>query len=274
MKTLEQVRLDIYAQAVTQAEQWVSDHGHCKDTLAAARLLCEGGKVHPTADPSLYSVESSSNDNEHAQAYFVNGACPCQGAKTAYKGRCRHRIAVNLTKQVRKRLYDMQQAFPNRIPHAHTYSCDHGGSVHCWDVACREIRDPKDLLCTTCEHAAVCEVEPAATLNTATGELTPLATVIDQRLATLEPPCDKEPTFEAALATLGPPDQYEVAPVLTKHSPPLPEAPASLNLKIKRGNIEVMFTMRAATDAEILARLPAALDGLQDILHVKFTSGE
>ena len=48
---------------------------------------------------------------------------------------------------------------------------------------------------------------------------------------------------------------------------PISEAPASLNIKLKVGNMELMFTMRDVDDLKLQRRATMSLPWLQDILH-------
>src|SRR6266446_6463461 len=57
------------------------------------------------------------------------------------------------------------------------------------------------------------------------------------------------------------------APAPTTASWPISEAPASLNIKLKVGNMELMFTMRDVDDLKLQRRATMSLPWLQDILH-------
>ena len=48
---------------------------------------------------------------------------------------------------------------------------------------------------------------------------------------------------------------------------PISEAPASLNIKLKIGNMEIMFTMRDVDDLKLQRRATMSLPWLQEILH-------
>src|SRR5882724_8412768 len=48
---------------------------------------------------------------------------------------------------------------------------------------------------------------------------------------------------------------------------PISEAPASLNIKLKIGNMEIMFTMRDVDDLKLQRRATLSLPWLQEILH-------
>src|SRR5262245_371148 len=69
------------------------------------------------------------------------------------------------------------------------------------------------------------------------------------------------PALEPALNTSLPP----AAP--TTASWPISEAPASLNIKLKIGNMELMFTMRDVDDLKLQRRATMSLPWLQEILH-------
>src|SRR6266568_3488919 len=66
---------------------------------------------------------------------------------------------------------------------------------------------------------------------------------------------------EPAITTSLPP----AAP--TTASWPISEAPASLNIKLKVGNMELMFTMRDVDDLKLQRRATMSLPWLQEILH-------
>src|SRR5436309_6907392 len=69
------------------------------------------------------------------------------------------------------------------------------------------------------------------------------------------------PAPEPALNTSLPP----AAP--TTANWPISEAPASLNIKLKVGNMELMYTMRDVDDLKLQRRATMSLPWLQDILH-------
>src|SRR5712692_654176 len=69
------------------------------------------------------------------------------------------------------------------------------------------------------------------------------------------------PALEPAITTSLPP----AAP--TTASWPISEAPASLNIKLKVGNMELMFTMRDVDDLKLQRRATMSLPWLQEILH-------
>src|SRR5262249_7666622 len=67
---------------------------------------------------------------------------------------------------------------------------------------------------------------------------------------------------EQALLTAPPP-----AAVPSTPSWPISEAPASLNIKLKVGNMELMYTMRDVDDLKLQRRATMSLPWLTDILH-------
>ena len=69
------------------------------------------------------------------------------------------------------------------------------------------------------------------------------------------------PAMEPAISTSLPP----AAP--TTASWPISEAPASLNIKLRVGNMEFMLTMRDVDDLKLQRRATMSLPWLQDILH-------
>src|SRR5262245_7996483 len=58
-----------------------------------------------------------------------------------------------------------------------------------------------------------------------------------------------------------------MAPVPSTASWPISEAPASLNIKLKIGNMELMLTMRDVDDLKLQRRATMSLPWLQEILH-------
>jgi len=75
-----------------------------------------------------------------------------------------------------------------------------------------------------------------------------------------EEPLNPSPT-EPAINTSLPP----AAPATA--SWPISEAPASLNIKLKVGNLELMYTMRDVDDLKLQRRATMSLPWLQEILH-------
>src|SRR5712664_3839236 len=69
------------------------------------------------------------------------------------------------------------------------------------------------------------------------------------------------PATEPAITTSLP------APAPTTASWPISEAPASLNIKLKVGNMELMLTMRDVDDLKLQRRATMSLPWLQEILH-------
>src|SRR5262249_19848641 len=67
---------------------------------------------------------------------------------------------------------------------------------------------------------------------------------------------------ERALLTAPPP-----AAAPSTASWPINEAPASLNIKLKIGNMEIMYTMRDVDDLKLQRRATMSLPWLQEILH-------
>ena len=62
-------------------------------------------------------------------------------------------------------------------------------------------------------------------------------------------------------------DPAPMTPAPSTASWPISEAPASLNIKLKIGNMELMFTMRDVDDLKLQRRATMSLPWLQDILH-------
>src|SRR6516162_5575334 len=81
----------------------------------------------------------------------------------------------------------------------------------------------------------------------------------------LLPPCAPEPTAVEEPTPVQEPAPMTPAP--STASWPISEAPASLNIKLKIGNMEFMLTMRDVDDLKLQRRATMALPWLQEILH-------
>jgi hypothetical protein len=167
-------------------------------------------------------------------AYGVDrSTCTCPDAGPNGKapgGWCKHRFVAYLLSVADTQLRQITERTTGLpVPHEHPTYCGHGyGTVQCWDGNCQEPVMAVPASCTDC----------AATVP-----------------AHEVPETPEHHTY--------PPEQYEVARPYTTQPPPLPETACSVNLTFKRGQIEVMLTMRAHTDQEILDRLPGMLAGLE-----------
>jgi len=110
------------------------------------------------------------------------------------------------------------------------------------------------LLSCTCtdyqKHLQVCKHLLAAEIHTGALGLAGCAE------EPLNPPAT-EPAINTSLP----------APAPTTASWPISEAPASLNIKLKVGNMELMLTMRDVDDLKLQRRATMSLPWLQDILH-------
>src|SRR5262245_60067027 len=75
------------------------------------------------------------------------------------------------------------------------------------------------------------------------------------------------PEPSAAAATTAVEEVVTTAAVPSTAGWPISEAPASLNIKLKVGNMEVMYTMRDVDDLKLQRRATMSLPWLQEILH-------
>jgi hypothetical protein len=87
-----------------------------------------------------------------------------------------------------------------------------------------------------------------------------LATEIHLGALGLLPPSAPEPAAAEEPASVQ-------APATSTASWPISEAPASLNIKLKVGNMEIMYTMRDVDDLKLQRRATMSLPWLQAILH-------
>jgi len=185
--------------------------------------------------------------------YKVNSSCECTEyvQHQAPKDWCKHRIAAQMYLKV---LDDLETRQRQGIPHFH-FVCDHKTEMElCWQVACPE---PMDQLCHAClsamKHIAESEEPPDALSQTPPEILKALAA----------PPYEEAPT----------PARPKILRAAQKQGAqsPMPEAPGSLNLKLKLpGGGELMYTMRSmkrgpAGDKELAERLPAVLHYLEGL---------
>src|SRR5262249_1743023 len=92
-----------------------------------------------------------------------------------------------------------------------------------------------------------------------------LATEIHLGALGLLPPSAPEPAAAEVPAPVQ--DPAPMTPAPSTASWPISEAPASLNIKLKIGNMELMFTMRDVDDLKLQRRATMSLPWLQDILH-------
>jgi hypothetical protein len=81
----------------------------------------------------------------------------------------------------------------------------------------------------------------------------------------LMPPSAPEPAAAEEPAPVQDPVPTTPAPSTARW--PISEAPASLNIKLKVGNMELMFTMRDVDDLKLQRRATMSLPWLTDILH-------
>jgi hypothetical protein len=81
----------------------------------------------------------------------------------------------------------------------------------------------------------------------------------------LLPPSAPEPAAAEESAPVQDPAPMTLAP--STASWPISEAPASLNIKLKVGNMELMYTMRDVDDLKLQRRATMSLPWLQEILH-------
>jgi hypothetical protein len=79
----------------------------------------------------------------------------------------------------------------------------------------------------------------------------------------LLPPDESEPAAAEEPAQ----DPAPTAPAPSTASWPISEAPASLNIKLKIGHMELMYTMRDVDDLKLQRRATMSLPWLQEILH-------
>ena len=82
-----------------------------------------------------------------------------------------------------------------------------------------------------------------------------------------EPAAAFEPEAPLAEPICSAPVAASAPPLPTTASWPISEAPASLNIKLRVGNMELMYTMRDVDDLKLQRRATMSLPWLQEILH-------
>lgn len=215
--------------------------------LAKAQVLaCTPGHVLATS-PTTFTVKALGHAGN---VYDVGKTCTCPDANPragkALRGWCKHRLAAFLTLAADKDLAALvtrMEGLP--IPHLHVYACGHTQQEDCWDHACTQREDMRRE-CADCQ-------DPDTPL---TQSPTPLLPPLDFHRDEYEVSTQRNPPESVALSTC-------------------PEATASLNLKCKHHNVEVMVTLRSnlagkQADQDILARLPDVLAALYEQLGITF----
>lgn len=232
--------------------------GYGDRIMKGAKIVLADGVKH--LGNGEYEVDSGSTEG---LKYRTNGVCDCPDAVNFRKhekgeevksfapsGFCKHKISVVLWGKVQAKL---KWTRDKNFIHEHRWDCEEHRDfpVECWQAACP---DPTRIPCQTCTPAApstvataeaIIEEAQAETVHVETGEILE------------EPPADFAP-----LTTT----EYEPAPLLTPTIPALPEAAASLNIKVRMDQFELMYTMRAHTDGDVLERLPNVLATIERLL--------
>lgn len=277
MKTKQDVTVELlHAHLATFNAMNLEKKSGYGDRFNKGAQLYLDGKVHKVG-PMHYTVESG---EKKGVVYEVNGVCNCPdlAAPNRY---CKHRLAAKFARLVEADLFELEKL---RIQHTHQLTCDvHDLVVECWQRCCP---DPTAVVCPVCgplvpnvpphveqiiveESVPVQEyiVHPDDDPNPALEEA--CQTIIDAQTAeqlTEDTPLEMEPEPELPPVVYTT-EEYEPAPVIGLRQEPLPEAPASLNIKLRNENAEVMYTMRAHTDDEVLQRLPNVLAQLERLMH-------
>lgn len=270
-------------QRVKEGYKTQDDAKNMCDRLERGRVIALTPGAMVAVQPDVYEARSTGKDK--SKVYTVSKdadagqTCNCPDAAPdggkAHCGWCKHRASVYLARSAEAALTALQGRLEGlTIPHMHTYACGHMDHKQqpCWDGGCTALTLEDG--CPDCEAAR--GEEPPHLHDPDDPGSCPACAAEEPQIVFLD---EVEPAPQAVVDAVSPPEfpplqteQYEPAPVVTPKPAPLPEAPASLNLKVKHHNIEVMMTLRAHTDAEILERLPKVLEGLSAILGVTFTN--
>jgi hypothetical protein len=116
------------------------------------------------------------------------------------------------------------------------YHLDADGACHCPDAQHRG---------APCKHRLAVQIHEQAT-----AQLAPNASAVPQRTAT--PPAPPQDTRQGRLPSA---DRWDVT-----------EAPASCCLRLRIGELELMYTMRDVSDAELTSRVQHLVPWVQDVL--------
>lgn len=238
------------------------EHASWKSRFEQAAALVKQNSVRYLPDPANYLVKSSDGTREYAVDVTAQ-LCEC--ADHPPEGlRCKHRYAVDIYKKALVRVAAVKEQ--ERV-HEHQFVCGHQAPMQCWDPRCLE---PANTQCSACAAASLpLEHTPALAAAQTEGD--------SPGEAPEEAPADPH-GYQARLEA----QLYEYATTREPSGPvptptvSMPEAPASLNLKLRLpGGHELMYTMRslqvgAAGDAELLERLPGLLAQLQAQVEMAF----
>lgn len=204
------------------------------DRLGRGLVLALNGHVTLLPD-SQADVQSGSNPE--IVYHITHGQCDCQDASRAPDGRCKHLFAAVLVRRATCGMTPLEKALE---PEAVAPSTQPPEGQELPPLA------PHPRATAKPELPATEELEPEAAAES------------------VELPVDDElPPLVPTTA------QYEPAPAVVEDDtlvPFLPEAGASLNIKVKAGQFEVMYTLRAHDDASVLARLPVVVETLERML--------
>ena len=256
--------------------------------------------------PISYNDFDVASGTEAERTYHVNGECECQDAQNwakkqkgevvksfAPSGYCKHRLAVEMWKHARKAMKELtDKGGTPHIYHRWTCTAHRDQPIVCWDLPCP---DPIDVACPTCtavnphvpphiKQIIAEEGVPTQTyivhpdddiIDPETGEILeepPMMTTIGETIIGVVSSLNGHSNGTSATEPPAPilmTEQYEPAPVLTPRPQTLPEAGASLNIKLRMDQAEIMYTMRGHQDSEVLERLPEVLATLERILKIE-----
>jgi hypothetical protein len=282
MQTGEQAFIATIYQLKAKIEEDLDTRGQREafgERVIKALNLVLAGAVSGSRETGIYQVQGSGKE-----PYTVNGACQCQDFQggAAPEGICKHRLAVWMTRKGEEVVKAQR--------HTHAYTCCGAeGEVLCYQAGCDE-KEP--VVCARCQEREEKEVEGVAhpevsdVLETLADDdlqgrhqAQEEARALREELAPLEDEvsplnyraCLDEQMYERYIPepAHGEPEMYG----------PLPEAPASVYLKLKLpGGHEMSWTMRSMRegsqgDEEILARLPMVIEGLQKLAERSQTRG-
>lgn len=171
------------------------------------------------------------------------------------------KITPEQAQQYRTRLYKAEHIAAR--PGAVTRQADGTYAVKSDNATCQTIYRVADKQCTCPDFT---KAELSICKHTFAALLTHKACCDLKRLAA--PATEAEPTVEEMLAELDEreaqlvarTEQYEAAPVCTPKAQPLPEAPASVNVRLVICGREVQFTLRDTDEVRLEERLTALLE--------------
>lgn len=284
MRTTQTVLAAIVAELATQYKGLSPESESYSTAIDKAAAIVTRKELTRNAD-GTWTVRDTAGSGK---SWTVNGRCQCPASLKDMrlghkeKGVCKHRIAVKMARQV-------EAFFQSMAAQQHTHRCPTCPAQEtCWQEPCHDGTTLPE--CPTCAAGTLSADDILSQENQQEQDM-----LSQEELAHLaQPQYEVNPQTAPCAICLLPFDAIDHTPC-TQFQPdaaprpavpvspiPAPEAPASLNIKVKVGQYEVMYTVRSmqagsAGDDELAARLPgivAQLETLKGQLSAKGKHGQ